>query len=269
MNTIELLNKQLILNQLKAGVIAQIDSLIILETVGSTNNYLLQQNNLPSGYIVLAEQQTAGRGRRDGRGWVSPFGKNIHLSIGWRFPDATQLTGLSLAIGVAVADALQAYGLDGIQVKWPNDIVYRDQKLGGILIETSKTNAGDCQVIIGIGINVAMPADSGQQIEQVWTDIQTIIGQTPGRNLIVSHLLNASLPALQRFQTEGLAAFKTRWQQLDALAGRAVTVFATQSSNQEGIAQGIDDAGFLIVEINGTPYRLSSGEVSVRPRQKN
>ena len=142
---------------------AELADLEIFKSIDSTNKYAREKaEQAPaSGSVVLAEQQSAGRGRR-GKTWVSPFAANIYLSIVWDFEQGAQaLEGLSLAVGVAVKRALNAQGVNGVQLKWPNDIYVEGQKLGGILLEMIGDPAGQCSVIVGVGINVAMPESSG------------------------------------------------------------------------------------------------------------
>ena len=124
-----------------------------------------------SGLVCTAEQQTAGRGRR-GREWISPFGRNLYVSTVWEFTQgAAALEGLSLAVGVAVAQALKGLGLPEVQLKWPNDIQHEGKKLGGVLLEMVGDASRQCQVVVGIGVNVAMPGAAANAIDQAWTDI--------------------------------------------------------------------------------------------------
>lgn len=242
---------------------AQLAQLEIIESVDSTNRYVLNKPNVESGFALIAEQQTAGRGRL-GRSWISPFGRNIYLSLLWRFPEGSaSLTGLSLAVGVSVARALQLYGVKGINLKWPNDIVYESQKLGGILLELNGDVVGPCQVVIGIGLNVHMPAALSTGIAQPWTDVYSILRQQPQRNRLVGLVLRELLLMLPRFQKFGLASFRESWQQLDALYNQPVVVQSLQEQ-VFGIAKGVDELGYLLVDTKGKLQRFSSAEVSVR-----
>jgi BirA family biotin operon repressor/biotin-[acetyl-CoA-carboxylase] ligase len=200
---LELLDSDAILAGLQAEAKRALNRLIVLESTVSTNQYLLDLKQTSSGIACLAEHQTNGRGRR-ARAWVSPYGANIYFSLLWNFPGgATDLTGLSLAVGVMVAEALRDYGLHEISLKWPNDILYRQHKLGGILLEMVGNIEGPCQVVIGIGLNVSMSRTLATGIEQAWTDIRSIIGQKPARNRLVSLLLNQLLIQLPVFEKEG------------------------------------------------------------------
>lgn len=259
---LELLNEEAIRLQL-GDQQKNLAHLELLQIIDSTNTYLLTKKNLPSGYTVFAEQQTAGRGRF-GRTWVSPFGRNLHLSMAWNFPGgATTLSGLSLVAGIAVINALESYGLTGINLKWPNDIVYHQRKLGGILVEVTGDAAGPCQAIIGIGINVQAPQTLNTAINQSWIDVRTIKHHRPERNKLAGLILKELLTVLPEFQQKGLQAFRPYWQPLDSLAGQPVTVQTSQGPI-EGTADGIDQVGNLRVIINGETQIFNSGEVSVR-----
>jgi len=259
---LELLNEEVIRSQL-GDQQKNLPQLELLQTVNSTNTHLLLKKNLPSGYTVFAEQQTEGRGRF-GRTWVSPFGRNLYLSMAWNFPGGTTtLAGLSLVIGIAVVNALESYGLTGIKLKWPNDIIYHQRKLGGILVEVTGDVTGLCQAIIGIGINVQAPQTLNTAIDQSWIDIRNIKPHQPQRNKLGGLILKELLTVLPEFQQKGLQAFRSYWQPLDAFAGQPVTVH-TQQGPIEGIADGIDQVGNLRVIINGEAQTFNSGEVSIR-----
>lgn len=246
------------------GLVKQLD-IEIFDSIDSTNSYLLSKVTNRSGLVCLAEQQTAGRGRR-GRSWVSPFGRNIYLSLLWHFSGgSTSLAGLSLAVGVAVVNALQNYGLANIGLKWPNDIVYNHSKLGGILIEMAGDAAGPCQVVIGVGLNLEMPkTGEASGIEQSWIDMRTLLQHQPvERNRLVGLILRELLLTLPQFQQHGLTYFQPRWQQLDVLTGKPVAMHLAEKQ-LHGIAEGIDPQGNLLVKIDGDTHRFHSGEVSVR-----
>lgn len=261
MATLELLDAEKIRATLNTTALNYLAALEILSEIDSTNSYLLNKPNLPTGYACLAEQQTAGRGRHN-KPWHSLFGKNIYLSLCWHFADIKQITGLSIAVGVAVANTLIKYGLPTVDLKWPNDIWYQRKKLCGILVEINKENNNDYRAIIGIGINVDT-SNEENTIDQPWTDIATIIQQTPKRNLLASYLLNELLNTLPVFQMQGLTPFLPQWQQYDILLNKPITVYY-QHEQLSGIAVGIDQTGSLLVDFNGVIKPVFSGEVSVR-----
>ena len=205
---IDLLDADQVKAALDARARALLTRLEILDTVDSTNAEVMRQaeQGYVPGLVCTAEQQTAGRGRR-GRQWVSPYASNLYLSLLWEFSQgAAALEGLSLAVGVAVARALRACAVPYVQLKWPNDVLYGGAKLGGILLEMTGDAAGSCQVVIGVGLNVAMPAAAAGAIDQAWTDIKTITAnQHPGRNRLLAALLNELLPLVADFEQQGFS----------------------------------------------------------------
>ncbi len=249
------------------------DSLEILRQISvnavidSTNASALQgiQQGVTHGALYLAEQQTAGRGRR-GRTWISPFASNIYLSLVWQFTGgASVLGGLSLAVGVAVCRSLRGLGVSEVGLKWPNDIVINGKKLGGILLEMQGDAVGDCQVVIGIGINVAMGLEASQHIDQPWIDLQSLMAaQLPSRTMIVAAIVNELVSVLQKFQTTSFSPYRQEWMEYDVYKGREVMV-QLGDNYIFGTSQGVDDGGALIIL---TPEGLKSfngGEVSLRP----
>jgi BirA family biotin operon repressor/biotin-[acetyl-CoA-carboxylase] ligase len=215
--------------------------------------------------LEIAEQQTAGRGRR-GRHWVSPFARNLYLSLVWEYGQgAAALEGLSLAVGVAVARALEQCALPPVQLKWPNDVLHDGKKLGGILLEMAGDAAGTCQVVIGVGLNVAMPAAAGQDIDQAWTDIRALSGAAhPGRNALLAALLNELLPMASTFEARGFEAWREQWQALDAFAGKPVILNAS-GRQIVGTARGVDHRGALQLETTTGVQAIFGGELSLRP----
>lgn len=260
---IELLNVDKITTELTKANQA-LFQLEILDSIDSTNRYLLSKQTSQHGMVALAEEQTQGRGRL-GRAWVSPFGSNLYLSLLWQFTGNMQkLAGLSLVSGIATVNALESYGLKQIQLKWPNDILFKQQKLGGILVETKQTNNESINAVIGIGINAHMPTDASQIINQPWIDIYSITGKQPNRNRLASFILNELARALAIFQSQGLNAFHDEWQRLDAFHKQKVFINNQQGLTKEGIARGIDQNGNLVIEIEGKLQTFNSADVSVR-----
>jgi BirA family biotin operon repressor/biotin-[acetyl-CoA-carboxylase] ligase len=259
-----------LLEQEKIAVVltAQLGRLEIHDQITSTNQHLMatvRGANVVYPVVCLAEQQTAGKGRR-GREWVSPFGHNVYLSIAWQFLQGgyTAIAGLSLAIGVAVIRALHEMGIHEVGLKWPNDIVHQGKKLGGILIEVSGETDGVCNVVIGVGLNVFLSASKAQNITQAWTDITTISDNTPDRNLLVAVLLNQICAVLADFESQGIQAYLNEWRTYDCLQGLPASVLIAQHSI-EGIVQGVDDNGLLLLKRHdGVIQTFASGEVSLR-----
>ncbi len=264
---LDLLDGEVVRAALGAGSIPLLSSLRILESVDSTNAEVMRQldQGIGSGAVVTAEQQTAGRGRR-GRHWVSPFARNLYFSTLWTFDQgAAALEGLSLAVGVAVARALERCGLPPVQLKWPNDVLHDGRKLGGILLEMTGDVAGTCQVVVGVGLNVDMPDAAGREIEQAWTDIRTMTaGRHAGRNVLLAALLDELLPLLAGFESRGFAAWREQWQALDAFADRPVVLDAS-GKRIAGTARGVDSRGALQLETTTGTRSVFGGELSLRP----
>lgn len=264
--SVELLDDTAILAGAAADTRAALAAVDVLLEVDSTNNRLREQalEGAPAGSVCLAEMQHAGRGRR-GRAWVSPFASNLYLSLLWRSASgAESLGGLSLVTGIAVLRSLRAFGIDSAGLKWPNDITADSAKLAGILIDVVGESSGPCAVIIGVGINVAMPQPEAAGIDQTWTDLQTLTGSTDvSRNSLAARLLDHVLPAIDEFESQGLQPFLDEWRRHDVVDGREVDL---RLANEviRGTARGIDAGGALLVDTAAGRRRFASGEVSVR-----
>jgi BirA family transcriptional regulator, biotin operon repressor / biotin---[acetyl-CoA-carboxylase] ligase len=263
---IDLLDAEQVMSALDPRARALLTGLEIFDTVDSTNAELMRraEQGCAGGLVCTAEQQTAGRGRR-GRQWVSPYASNLYLSLLWEFSQgAAALEGLSLAVGVAVARALRACAVPKVQLKWPNDVVYGGAKLGGILLEMRGDTTGSCQVVIGVGLNVAMPAAAAGAIDQAWTDIKTITAnQHPGRNRLLAALLNELLPLAADFERQGFTHWRDEWQSLDAFNGASV-VLNTGAAQLGGVARGVDERGALQLETTAGVQSMYGGEISLR-----
>ncbi|MQP74511.1 bifunctional biotin--[acetyl-CoA-carboxylase] ligase/biotin operon repressor BirA [Stenotrophomonas sp. MYb238] len=261
---LELLDRAPIMERLAPGVAASVAALDIAWTLGSTNSELLRRNAPLRGVeILLAERQTGGRGRR-GRQWASPLAANVYLSVSRAFAGGlSRMGGLSLAVGVAVGEALPALGFAGAGLKWPNDILVDGRKLGGLLVEGGGEFAGPARAVIGLGLNVRMPAGSAADITQPWVDLDTLAGAPVSRNAVVAAVLSHLLPALDQFERQGLAPFLPRYAALDVLAGRPVRV-EEAGTLHEGIALGLAEDGALRISSDGGERHFHAGEVSVR-----
>ncbi|WP_303904156.1 bifunctional biotin--[acetyl-CoA-carboxylase] ligase/biotin operon repressor BirA [Thiohalomonas denitrificans] len=259
---LDLLDRERVLAGLDARASDRCTGLDLKFAVDSTSAYLGRRaSEYTSGHVCLTEYQTAGRGRR-GRPWVSPFGSNLYLSLLWRFQGAGQLGGLSLVVAVAVIEALERIGAARLLLKWPNDVLYEGRKLAGILIEVAGEATGECQVIVGVGVNMGMPSLEGDQIDQPWADL-TETGARLDRNHTAGAIIASLVRGLERFERYGLAPFLNAWRVRDALYGQPVTVqFA--DSELVGIGRGIDEVGQFLVEHGEGTERLSYGEVSIR-----
>lgn len=216
--------------------------------------------------LVIAEHQAQGRGRR-GRQWVSPFGRNIYMSLLWPFQTGVAaLEGLSLVCALVVVRALRRMDCDGFNVKWPNDILFEHRKLAGILLEISGDVSGPCRVVIGIGVNAHMPADVGAAIDQPYSDLAAASDQIIDRNRLAAALISELAQALAGFQREGFAPFRDEWMRLDAYAGQPVEIRAGNHS-RIGIAAGVDMSGCLLLDTDEGRVTISGGELlpSLRP----
>ena len=265
---IELLDAAQIRESLPQAARATLRNLEVHESLESTSDRLLAVTDLPPGRFdaCLAEFQSAGRGRR-GRHWVAPFASGLCLSVSWSYRDAPGTLGaLSLAAGVAALRALGRLGFARLSLKWPNDILCGDAKLGGILIDLRGEAAGPAYVVVGIGINVRLPQAARERLAAEGAEATDLaaLGGVPARNELAAVLIAELAQALVEFGARGLAAFMAEWQAADALAGRAVRVLHG-GEPLEGLARGVDGDGALLLEIGGARRRILSGEVSVRP----
>lgn len=265
---LQLLDPQQINAQLTHAAKALLTQLEIHPIIDSTNAYLtnLAQQSATTGQVCLAEYQTAGKGRR-GRSWVSPFGHNIYLSLLWHYQHGPgALAGLSLAVGVAVVRALAKAGVEEVGLKWPNDIYWRGRKLAGILIEVSGESSGPCHAVIGLGLNLYLPQQQAESIEQAWVDLQQIMGEAimQQRNGLVASLLNEIVPVVADFDSQALQNVVAEWRCCDCMQGKQATLFIGEQSFS-GTVAGIDDQGLLLLQdASGKTRAFASGEVSFR-----
>jgi BirA family biotin operon repressor/biotin-[acetyl-CoA-carboxylase] ligase len=222
------------------------------------------KDDLPGGWVCLAEYQSAGRGRR-GRSWVSPFGANLYLSLLWHFSlEAALLSGLSLAVGVALMRALTALGTPELGLKWPNDVLWRRRKLAGVLLEFGGESSGLCHIVAGIGLNVAMPRYAEPAIDQPWIDLRSIIGsERLSRNHLAARLIGELVTAFVQFEQAGFAAFREEWNHYDLARDRPV-ILQLPTTTLSGIARGVDEAGALLLETDAGIRSFLGGEISLR-----
>lgn len=263
----DLLEAEALRAALPAAVVAGIGTLEVAWTLDSTNSELLRRPPPAGSAVLLAERQTAGRGRR-GRAWASPLGAQVCLSVRRGFDGGlARLGGLSLVAGVAVAEALRALGFGQVGLKWPNDLVAGDRKLAGLLVEGGGEHAGPVHAVVGLGLNVRLPEAAAATIDQPWTDLARLSGggALPPRNAIAAAVLARLLPALEAFDREGLAPFLPRYAALDALSGRPVRVLHG-SAGIDGEAAGLASDGGLRVATATGERVFHAGEVSVRAR---
>jgi len=252
-------------DSLARGTRECVDAVEAFGDIGSTNTYLLGQSPpLPGRLrVVIADQQTAGRGRHSRR-WVSPPGAGLWLSLAYTFaPAPRHMSSLTLAVGVGIVRALRDLGISGVHLKWPNDIVARDGKLGGILTEV-QARGDTATVITGIGINLDLPSDASQEIESDWArqpvDMRRIADTVPVREMLAARIVDALYQVMQRFAADGLAGFAADWAEHDWLRGREITV-DMPDRQITGIAAGIDKDGALLIDTGREHARVVSGSV--------
>jgi BirA family transcriptional regulator, biotin operon repressor / biotin---[acetyl-CoA-carboxylase] ligase len=235
----------------------------------STNSTLLARGAPPPGQFdfLTAEYQSAGRGRR-GRSWLAPPGSAICLSWSWCFEAmAAHMGALSLAVGVAALRALDQCDVDGVQLKWPNDLVTPAGKLGGILIEMRSESAGPVQVVVGIGLNLALGKAVREHIDATGntaTDLHSLTTRSVTRNELVAALLTQGIAAMQQFGRQGLAPFLNEYRAADALRDRPIALQGAHATVTSAVARGLDTDGALLAEHGGRMHRIIAGEVSVR-----
>jgi BirA family transcriptional regulator, biotin operon repressor / biotin---[acetyl-CoA-carboxylase] ligase len=252
-----------IMNKLAGALRARLDALEVFAEIGSTNTYLLQQESpLPGRFrVAIAEHQTAGRGR-EGKSWLSPQSCGLYLSLAYTFREIPrQLSSLTLATGLAIATHLREIGVGDVAVKWPNDIIVHDGKLGGILTEV-KPNLRT--VVTGIGLNVRLPAAmrrSASWIENS-SDLAGCLANPPARNDLAVAVVRCLADTNARFGRDGFDPFRTAWPAFDWLNGKSVAI-EQAPGRIAGMADGIDDDGALLVKVESTHLRVISGSVCV------
>lgn len=239
---------------------------ISLERVVTSTNDTIKQAlkyGVHSGYAVLAEAQTQGRGRR-GKRWLSPFASNLYMSMYWRLERGmVAAMGLSLVVGTIIGELLFDMGVYDVELKWPNDVMVNNKKIAGILIELEGQALDTAHVIIGVGLNVAIPPYLNDKIDQPWTDLNQVLSRAVDRNVVAAALITKTRVALEEYSEHGLTAFLARWSKFDRLAKKPVRIIMGQQV-LDGIAEGIDETGALLVKRNGKLERFHAGEVSLR-----
>ena len=267
-NQVELLDAQRIRAQLKKECRAHLHNLELLFEIDSTNTRLLAAPPPPprTADVCVCELQYAGRGRL-GRRWVAPFGGGIAMSLGWTCSDVVRtLPALSLGVGVAVSRALARAGAAGISLKWPNDIWFRDRKLGGVLIELRAESGGPAHVVIGVGLNVSLSEEARRQIGASGAAVAAAADAcmtAPSRNLVAGAILDELLSMLVQYEQLGFSAFRDEWTALDGLKDRPAQVVVGGTAIR-GIARGVDSDGALLLETQERMQRFVSGEASLR-----
>lgn len=253
----QLLNEQVIQKSVRQPV-------ELHPVIGSTNQHLLERvESLTSGSVCIAEYQANGRGRR-GRQWVSPFGANLYMSMYWRLDAGMAAAmGLSLVVGVAIVEALENMGIQGVKLKWPNDLYFNDRKLAGILVEMSGQAGAAAHLVIGMGINLAMN-DRIAEIDQPWSSLTEVNNGAPvDRNELAIAFIQALTHALEKYEREGMPNFVVRWNSLDNFIGRNVKLIMG-AHEISGIERGINEHGAVLLETENGLESYIGGEISLR-----
>ncbi|MDT8399527.1 MAG: bifunctional biotin--[acetyl-CoA-carboxylase] ligase/biotin operon repressor BirA [Pseudomonadales bacterium] len=270
--SLELLDRELLLGQLSESSRKCLAGLELLISVDSTNTHCMKriqagEADLDAGevYVCVAEQQTAGRGRR-GRQWISPFGHNLYLSMIRAFDSgAAGLEGLSLVTGIALVRALRECGVSELAVKWPNDVLLRQAKIAGILLEMSGDVSGRCQVVFGIGLNIdhSFSGTRMQAVDQPWADLASCMPVANLRNRVGGRIIDHLIQVLGQFEEQGFRAFRDEWQSLHAYQDQPVEI-SNAAGITRGLARGVTDKGAFQVETEGGSQIFNGGEVSIR-----
>ena len=263
MAAVESLDSNEIRAALSGAARAWLTELSIFDQVGSTNTYLVDLSGTRdiNGRVCLAERQTAGRGRRDKK-WYSPPGAGLWMSIAYTFVTApTQLSALTLAIGATLAIEFKALGVGNISLKWPNDLLVGDRKLGGILLESC---SGGMTAVVGIGINRLLPEDASRHVEGIQNpiDLRELLPSVPTLESLASRLIESLMTAVKKFDRDGFDSFAEDWSNFDAMAGRKIVV-QQEGCEESGTAQGIASDGALMLRTNQGLHRIVSGSVRV------
>ena len=258
------LNTEKIMKGLDKVILDYSPEILISDLTASTNDdakkYLQKQSSELC--IHLSEQQLAGKGR-NGKKWISPKGKNIYLSLGWKSPiKYSKLDGLSLSVGTVLATVLNKQSSNDIKIKWPNDLMISQKKVSGILIETVDIE-GRVGIVIGIGINVHMSKDEGKYINQSWISLDEASNTIHDRNKIIAELLNDLFKLTIVFPREGFKAYKSDFESLDVLSGKLCNV-SGEDKDREVEVIGVNDLGELLIKENSEYLTLRYGEVSIR-----
>lgn len=246
----------------KAGLI----NLEVVEVAESSNSTLMQKAALGAnhGSCLAVELQTGGRGRR-GRSWQASLGGSLTFSLLWRFNQgASFLSGLSLAVGVALMRALEQAGVTNTRLKWPNDVLHQQRKLAGILIELQGDMLGPSAAVIGIGLNLKLSEQAKANIDQAAIDLASITSNLPNRNQMLALILAHLTDVLQQFEAEGFVSLREEWSRHHAYHNQPARLLLPDGSEHHGVVAGIAEDGALLVRSANGERRFASGEISMR-----
>ena len=261
------LDAQIIRQSLGESTLARLGTFEAFDTIDSTNSYLMQQAAPSPGqvHVAVTDNQTHGRGRH-GRTWLAPPGSGLCLSLAYTFSaQPGNLPALTLAVGLGVIEALEHAGVEGVRLKWPNDLIAGEGKLGGILTETQAQSSGVISVVTGVGVNIDLGDragfDTGPQALRSAVDLAHFAGEVPSASTLAAHLIGSLVSTFIDYDEHGFSGFRQKWRGKDWLRGRAVTV-STPHEQVTGIGAGIADDGALLVDTSaGQRCRITSGTV--------
>ena len=238
----------------------------VVDHTGSTNEDLMARarQGAANGLVRVAELQTAGRGRRQ-RIWHSGIGGALTFSLLWKFATGpAALSGLSLAVGVSLVRSLQALGIADVTLKWPNDVLWRQRKLGGVLIETIGSVADAVHAVIGIGLNLRLSGPVAERIDQAAVDLESA-GLRSGRNQLLGRLLLDLHEVLGTYSRDGFEPFRRDWEHAHAYQDKMVRLELADGTRKEGRVIGVDGDGALLLATDDGTCRFHGGELSLRP----
>ena len=259
---IELLDKNLVLTAI--GEQREWFNVQLLDEVASTNTYLMQQKDAAHATCVAAHVQTNGKGRR-GRTWVSQLGASLTFSLLWRFQcGAAALSGLSLAVGVALIRALNSLGVNDAQLKWPNDVLVDGKKLAGILIELQGDLEGPSAAVIGVGVNLNLPKNVLNSIDQPAIDLVSVGTKSINQSELLGVILKHLADVLSTFESHGFIDLRDEWLRYHAYQNKPVSMLLPNGTDVQGVVKSVADDGILLVETALGLQRFSAGEISMR-----
>lgn len=258
---IESLRAEVIRSHLTPDANSFFDNLETRFILGSTQDYWIGESPLHNA-AVFSEYQAKGRGRQERR-WITPLGGQLACSLWWKPEEvACDLSGLSLAIGIAIAKSLNQHEYSDIQLKWPNDLMREGKKLGGILVDVLETGTSR-HVVVGIGINLHISLAIKQTIDQPVTHLTDNPQILKQRNTLAASLLNGLVPSLRQFESEGFESFLKEWQTFDFLFGKPIE-WKMGALTQSGIAEGVNTRGELQARKEGKVHSIGGGNISVK-----
>ena len=262
---IDLLSKKVIEKSLNSKEKETLEKLILLETVGSTNDEakkLIETIEKNKAVAVFSEEQTIGRGTK-GRSWVSPYGENIYFSLGWKSSlSINELMGLTIAIASSLAKDLNKLTEKNIKIKWPNDLYIDNKKFGGILVETTTTDLGT-NLVIGIGINVQMKKESGSSIDQAWSSLHPYLTDEITRSDISSIILKNTVRLTIDYPSNGLAPYLDHYNQVNFLRDKICEV-EINGNLITGKAGQVNNKGELLLKSEEKNIYLAGNEVNIK-----